>query len=40
MDIRLETGLLLLASFAGLWAMLYARRAFENTKRILEKLGK
>ncbi|MEW5978872.1 MAG: hypothetical protein AB1898_24015 [Acidobacteriota bacterium] len=39
MDPRVEVGLLLLACFGGVWATVYARRAFQNTKRILEKLG-
>jgi hypothetical protein len=40
MDARLVVGLLLVASFCGLWAAFYARRAYLNTKKILEKLGK
>jgi hypothetical protein len=40
MDIGVQTGLMLMAGFAGLWAMFYARRAFQNTKKILDKLGK
>jgi hypothetical protein len=40
MDFGLQTGLLLLSAFAGLWAMFYARRAFLNTKKILDKLGR
>lgn len=40
MDARIEIGLLLLGTFAGLWSMFYARRAFQNTKKILEKLGR
>jgi hypothetical protein len=31
--------LLLVACFAGLWAVFYARRAYQNTKKILEKMG-
>ena len=40
MDFGLQTGLVLLSSFAGLWAMFYARRASQNTKKILDKLGR
>ena len=40
MEDRLVIGLLLLAVLAGLWGVMYARRAYENTKKILEKLGK
>jgi hypothetical protein len=40
MDARIEMGLQLLGTFAGLWAMFYARRAFQNTKKILDKLGR
>ncbi len=39
MDIRLQLGLLLLAGFGGIWSMIYARRAYMNTKKILEKIG-
>jgi hypothetical protein len=30
MDYGLQTGLLLLSAFAGLWAMFYARRVIES----------
>ena len=40
MDPRIEIGLLLLGTFAGLWSMFYARRAFQNNKKILDKLGR
>jgi hypothetical protein len=39
MDERFQLGLLLLASFAGIWGVVYARRAYMNTKKILEKIG-
>lgn len=39
MDIRLHLALLLLGSFCGVWSVVYARRAYLNTKKILEKLG-
>jgi H+/Cl- antiporter ClcA len=32
--------LLLLSIFAGLWAAFYARRAYLNTRKILDKLEK
>jgi hypothetical protein len=40
MDFGLQTGLVLLSTFAGLWAMFYARRACQNTKKMLDKLGR
>jgi hypothetical protein len=40
MESRLVIGLLLLTVLCGLWGAMYARRAYENTKKILEKLGK
>ena len=40
MDFGMQVGLMLLSSFAGLWAMFYARRASQDTKKILEKLGR
>ncbi len=40
MDLGLQTGLVLLSTFAGLWAMFYARRAAQDTKKILDKLGR
>jgi hypothetical protein len=39
MSINLHLGLLLLAGFGGIWSMVYARRAYMNTKKILEKMG-
>ncbi len=40
MESRLVIGLLLVSVLCGLWAVMYARRSYENTKKILEKLGK
>ena len=40
MDFGLQTGLVLLSSFVGLWAMFYARWASQDTKKILDKLGR
>ena len=40
MDSRFLIGLLLVAIFSGLWAAMYARRAYVNTMKILEKMGK
>jgi hypothetical protein len=36
----METGLLLIAIFAGLYAGFYARRAYHTAQKIMEKLGK
>ena len=40
MDPKLLIGLLLVAIFSVLWAVMYAHRAYVNTLKILEKLGK
>jgi hypothetical protein len=40
MNINPEMALELIAVFAGLWAAFYSRRAYNNTKKILEKIGK
>jgi hypothetical protein len=40
MSLTVETGLLLLAIFAGLYAGFYARRAYQTGQKILDKLGK
>jgi hypothetical protein len=39
MSTDMQLGLMLLAGFAGVWSMVYARRAYMNTKKILEKMG-
>ncbi len=40
MNMSMETGLLLIAIFAGIFAGFYARRAYLTAQKILEKLGK
>jgi len=35
----LHAGLLLVGCFASLWGMFYARRAYQNTKKIMEKVN-
>jgi hypothetical protein len=39
MNDTLFVGLMLVASFGSLWGMFYARRAYQNTKKIMEKMG-
>lgn len=39
MNDTLLAGLLLVASFSSLWGMFYARRAYQNTKKIMDKVG-
>ncbi len=40
MDASWLIGLLLVAILCGLWAAMYAHRAYVNTKKIIEKMGK
>jgi hypothetical protein len=40
MHLTVETSLMFIAVFAGLWAAFYAHRAYGNTKKILDKLNK
>ena len=39
MDDTLVIGLLMVATFASLWGMFYARRSYQNTKKIMDKVG-
>jgi len=32
-------GLLLVAAFCSLWGMFYARRSYQNTKKLMDKVG-
>ncbi len=40
MSLTVETGLMLLAIFAGLYAGFYARRAYHSSQKVLDKMGK
>jgi len=40
MNNSLILGLLLVSVFAGLWAAFYAHRAYQNTKKIMDKMGR
>ena len=39
MNNTLVIGLLMVATFASLWGMFYARRSYQNTKKIMDKVG-
>ena len=39
MNEALVIGLLMVATFASLWGMFYARRSYQNTKKIMDKVG-
>jgi hypothetical protein len=39
MNDTLVIGLLMVATFASLWGMFYARRSYQNTKKIMDKVG-
>ena len=39
MNDTLVIGLLMVATFASLWGMFYARRGYQNTKKIMDKVG-
>ena len=39
MDDTLVIGLLMIATFSSLWGMFYARRSYQNTKKIMDKVG-
>ena len=39
MNEALVIGLLMVATFSSLWGMFYARRCYQNTKKIMDKVG-
>ena len=39
MNDALVIGLLMVATFSSLWGMFYARRSYQNTKKIMDKVG-
>jgi len=39
MNDTLIIGMLMVATFASLWGMFYARRSYQNTKKIIDKVG-
>ena len=39
MNDTLVIGLLMVATFSSLWGMFYARRSYQNTKKIMDKVG-
>jgi hypothetical protein len=39
MNDTLVIGLLMVATFSSLWGMFYARRTYQNTKKIMDKVG-
>ena len=39
MNEALVIGLLMVATFSILWGMFYARRSYQNTKKIMDKVG-
>ena len=39
MNEALVIGLLMVATFSSLWGMFYARRSYQNTKKIMDKVG-
>ena len=39
MNDTLVIGLLMVATFASLWGMFYARRSYQNTKKLMDKVG-
>ena len=39
MNDTLVIGLLMVATFASLWGMFYSRRGYQNTKKIMDKVG-
>jgi hypothetical protein len=39
MNETLVVGLLMVATFASLWGMFYSRRSYQNTKKIMDKVG-
>ncbi len=38
MNDALVIGLLMVATFSSLWGMFYARRSYQNTKKIMDKV--
>jgi hypothetical protein len=40
MNTSLILGLLLVSVFTGLWSAFYAHRAYKNTQKIMDKMGK
>jgi len=39
MNDALVIGLLMVATFSSLWGMFYARRSYQNTKKIMDRVG-
>ena len=39
MNDTMVIGLLMVATFASQWEMFYARRSYQNTKKILDKVS-
>jgi hypothetical protein len=39
MNDTLVIGLLVVATFSSLWGMFYARRCYQNTKKLMDKVG-